>query len=46
MKPRKESSPFEGLDAFKARSQENRQSAYENKVCKKIIRMLFEDDEQ
>ena len=46
MKPRKESSPFEGLGAFKARSQENRQVAYENKVCKKIIKLLFETDEE
>jgi|TARA_Y100000004_G_C8939596_1_gene423593 hypothetical protein len=46
MKPRKESNPFEGLQGFKDRQQENRQAAYENKVCKKIIRMLFEDDEQ
>tara|TARA_Y100000034_G_C6789755_1_gene353528 strand:+ start:88 stop:594 length:507 start_codon:yes stop_codon:yes gene_type:complete len=46
MKPQKSPNPFEGLDAFKARSQENRQSAYENKICKKIINSLFSDEEE
>tara|TARA_Y100000310_G_scaffold319977_1_gene375905 strand:- start:298 stop:807 length:510 start_codon:yes stop_codon:yes gene_type:complete len=44
MKPRKTPDPFENLQKFKDRSQENRQAAYENKVCKKIIGILFTND--
>jgi hypothetical protein len=44
MKPRKSPNPFENLKEFKDRSQENRQAAYENKVCKKILRNLFKDN--
>jgi len=43
MKPRQNPNPFESFEGFKARSQENRQAAYENKVCKKIVGLLFED---
>jgi len=45
MKPQKSPNPFENLDTYKARSQENRQVAYENKVCKKIINLVFADSE-
>ena len=44
MKPRQTPNPFENLDSFKARSQENRQAAYENKVCKKILGLIFDHD--
>tara|TARA_Y100000310_G_scaffold198091_1_gene198131 strand:- start:432 stop:941 length:510 start_codon:yes stop_codon:yes gene_type:complete len=45
MKPRKSPSPLDGLDAFKKIAEGNRQIAYENKVCKKILKLLFQDDE-
>lgn len=35
---------FGNFDAFKQRQATNRQSAYENKVCKKIIVRKFKDD--
>jgi len=44
MKPKQSPNPFENLEDFKARSQENRQAAYENKVCKKILGLLFKND--
>ena len=44
MKPRQNPNPFESFEGFKARSQENRQASYENKVCKKIAGLLFESD--
>lgn len=43
MKPRKNPKLFDSMESFKARSQENRQAAYENKVCKKIVNLLFKD---
>ena len=45
MKSRKTPNPFENLDAYKSRSQDNRQAAYENKVCKKILKLMFSDGE-
>jgi hypothetical protein len=41
MKERQEPSPFEDFDALKELRGVNRQNAYENKVCRKMISRLF-----
>tara|TARA_Y100000034_G_C6899045_1_gene415167 strand:+ start:1800 stop:2309 length:510 start_codon:yes stop_codon:yes gene_type:complete len=45
MKSRQNPSPLDGFEAFKKVSQENRQIAYENKVCKKILKLKFQEDD-
>jgi len=41
MKERQEPSPFDDFDAMQALRGVNRQNAYENKVCRKIVSRMF-----
>ena len=44
MKDREKLGFFDGFEAYKQKRETNRQTSYENKVCKKIITRLFRDD--
>lgn len=42
MKPREEPNFFDSLDDYRQKRDSNRQTAYENKVCRKLVSRMFE----